>query len=592
MGIPTVNGAVFADDRYLANPLVFCGTVGILPRGMASKSVAPGDRIVAVGGRTGRDGIHGATFSSAELTADSEAISGGAVQIGNAITEKMVLDVLLQGRDLGLYRAITDCGAGGFSSAVGEMGATLGAVVDLDRAPLKYEGLSYTEIWISEAQERMVLAVPPEHLEELVNLFDSEGVEATDLGAFVDDGRLTLRYEGTVVGDLAMDFLHEGRPRVTRSARFTPPPTEPADLPVRDDFNADLRALLGDWDICSKEWIIRQYDHEVQGRTAIKPLVGVAGEGPGDAAVILPVRGSTVGLAIGCGLNPRYGDLDPYAMAAAVIDEAIRNVVSVGADPDRIALLDNFCWGNPERPETLGSLVLAAQACHDLAIAYGTPFISGKDSLYNEYTHEERSLAIPPTLLISAIGRVPDARRCVTMDLKEAGNVLLIVGQTRNELGGSSYLKMLGRTGGDVPRVDAETGRATFRALHRAIADGLIRSCHDLSEGGLAVALAEMCIGGGLGAEVSLRDVPCADEAAIDPVLLFAESPSRFVVEVRPEHVAEILDRCAELPIGRLGNVAAGSSEGPSLVVLGLDNGKVIDTPVAELRSRWLRPLD
>ena len=419
MGIPTVNGALAVDPGYLANPLVFCGTVGVLPRGKSFKKVEPGDRIIAIGGRTGRDGIHGATFSSAELTGHSETLSGGAVQIGNAITEKMVLDVILQARDRGLLHAITDCGAGGFSSAVGEMGAELGALVDLERAPLKYQGLSYTEIWISEAQERMVLAVPPESWPGLNELCSAEQVEATDLGEFVPTGRLTLRYHGHVVADLAMEFLHEGQPPVVRQASFTPPPQSTLELPARADLTADLLALLGHWDVCSKEWIVRQYDHEVQGRTVIKPLVGRHDDGPGDAAVILPVRGSYQGLAVSCGINPHYGRLDPFAMAACVIDEAVRNCVAVGAHPRRIALLDNFCWGSTERPETLGSLVLAAQACHDLALAYKTPFISGKDSLNNEYVHEGKSLAIPATLLISAIGQVPDVRRCVTMDFKE-----------------------------------------------------------------------------------------------------------------------------------------------------------------------------
>ncbi len=259
--------------------------------------------------------------------------------------------------------------------------------------------------------------------------------------------------------------------------------------------------MLHAWDVASKEWIIRQYDHEVQGRTVLKPLVGVADDGPGDAAVVLPVRGSTKGLAIACGINPRYGELDPYAMAGCVIDEAVRNCVAVGADPARIALLDNFCWGSPERPETLGSLVLAARGCHDLALAYRTPFISGKDSLYNEYAHQGTSLAIPPTLLISALGQVPDVRRCVTMDLKEAGNRLLVAGLTRLELGGSQWLETLGRSGGGAPRVDPALGRRLFAAIHAAINAGLIRSCHDLSDGGLAVALAEMALAGGLGAK-------------------------------------------------------------------------------------------
>ncbi|WZO97113.1 phosphoribosylformylglycinamidine synthase subunit PurL [Isosphaeraceae bacterium EP7] len=588
MGIPTVNGALVVNPGYLANPLVFCGTVGVIPRGMSEKHVEHGDRIVAVGGRTGRDGIHGATFSSAELTADSESISGGAVQIGDAITEKMVLDVIMQARERGLFRSITDCGAGGFSSAVGEMGAEMGAAVDLDRAPLKYAGLSYTEIWISEAQERMVMAVPPENLGALLDLCAAEGVEATDLGVFEATGRLTLRYNGEVVGDLSMEFLHEGRPKVIRAATFTPPPYVELDLPDRTEFNTDLLKLLGHWDVCSKEWIVRQYDHEVQARTVIKPLVGVKDDGPGDASVVLPVHGSYRGLAISCGINPRYGRLNPYAMATLVVDEAIRNCVAVGADPSRIALLDNFCWGNTERPETLGSLVLAAQGCHDLALAYGTPFVSGKDSLYNEYTHEGKSLAIPPTLLISAMGQVPDVRHCVTMDLKEPGNVLFIAGHTRNELGGSLWSEVAILEGGRVPEVAPELGLSLFRAVHAAIGRGLIRSCHDLSEGGLAVTLAEMAIAGGLGAEVSVRDIPCDDDAAEDAILLFSESPSRFVLEVAPENVSAVVELFEGLPLGRLGDVV--KSEFP-LRVLGLDGQAAVELEVSAMKSAWQAPL-
>jgi len=595
MGIPTVNGALAVDPGYLANPLVFCGTVGVLPRGKAEKKVEAGDRIIAIGGRTGRDGIHGATFSSIELTSQSETVSGGAVQIGNAITEKMVADVIVQARDLGLLHAITDCGAGGFSSAIGEMAAELGAEVDLEKAPLKYQGLSYTEIWISEAQERMVLAVPPEKRHALLDLCRSENVEATDLGRFTDTGRLVLRYQDEVVADLSMRFLHEGRPAVVREATWTAPEDRPIKRPDRGDFTADLRALLQHWDVCSKEWIVRQYDHEVQARTVVKPLVGLHDDGPGDAAVILPVRGSTRGLAVACGVNPRYGQLDPYAMAACVVDEAIRNCVAVGADPARIALLDNFCWGNPERPETLGALVLAARACHDMALAYGTPFISGKDSLNNEYTHDGRSLAIPPTLLISAIGQVPDARSCVTMDLKEPGNLLVVLGETRLELGGSLWAHLHQQAGGRVPRVDPAVGRACFGALHTAMARGLVRSCHDLSEGGLAVALAEMALAGGLGARVALAGVPCTDQAASDFVLLFSESPSRFVLEVVPDRWRELALVLDGLPLGRLGEVNSGSAgretDSPRLTVLGLDEKVVIDAKVSDLKAVWQRPL-
>src|SRR5262249_31238851 len=447
----------------------------------------------------------------------------------------MVLDVIIQARDQGLFHAITDCGAGGFSSAVGEMGAALGAEVELSHAPLKYPGLSYTEIWISEAQERMVLAVPPAQWPALEALCRSEGVEATDLGEFLDSGRLTLRYQGQRVADLSMKFLHDGRPTVVRAASWTPAPDRPLEAPDRREFTGDLISLLQHGDVCSKEWIVRQYDHEVQARTVIKPMVGVGDDGPGDAAVVLPVRGSTRGLAVGCGINPRWGQIDPYAMAACVIDEAVRNCTAVGADPERIAILDNFCWGNTERPETLGSLVQAAQACYDVSLAFRTPFISGKDSLNNEFVHEGRSLAIPPTLLISAIGIVPDIRSCVTMDLKEAGNRLYLLGTTAPELGGSLWSEVHGRPGGRVPRVDLARAPRIVRAVHQAIRGGLIRSCHDLSEGGLAVALAEMALAGGLGAQVSLREVPCDSDAVDDFVRLFSESPTRFLLEVRAE---------------------------------------------------------
>ncbi len=585
MGIPTVNGALVGHPSYLANPLVFCGTVGVLPRGMSEKSVQAGDRIVAVGGRTGRDGIHGATFSSVELTSESESISGGAVQIGNAITEKMVLDIVIQARDRGLFRSITDCGAGGFSSAVGEMGAELGAEVELDKAPLKYEGLSYTEIWISEAQERMVLAVPPENWAELKQLCQSEGVEATDLGQFVDTGRLTLKYQGEVVGDLSMHFLHDGRPKVVRKATYVEPEVKPLTLPDETDYTNDLLAILGTWDVCSKEWIVRQYDHEVQARTVIKPLVGEKDDGPGDASVVLPVAGSTRGLAISCGINPRYGLLDPYAMAGCVIDEAVRNCVAVGADPERIAILDNFCWGNTERPETLGSLVMAAEGCRDVALAYGTPFISGKDSLYNEYSHEGQSRSIPPTLLISAMGQVPDVRKCVTMDLKEAGNSLLLVGTTRDELGGSHWAMVRGLEGGYVPKVNLETAPRIFKAVHEAISQGLIRSCHDLSEGGLAVALAEMAIAGGLGAEISLD---FEGEGAAHPAsALFSESPTRFLLEVRDQSVNDVFELLYSLPTVDIGEVISD----PRLIITDGSSRTFIDAPLSALKDAWQAPL-
>jgi phosphoribosylformylglycinamidine synthase len=588
MGIPTVNGAVLFDERYLANPLVYCGTVGLIPVDRSRKQPQAGDLIVAVGGRTGRDGIHGATFSSIELSAESEKVSGGAVQIGNAITEKKLLDVLLQARDRGLYHAITDCGAGGFSSAVGEMGEHLGAAVQLDRAPLKYEGLSYTEIWISESQERMILAVPEEKWPELQSLCAGEGVEATAIGRFEATKRLRLFYQGQQVGDLEMGLLHHGRPdvvrRATQPAASSRTPAKPQ-AATQANFTDTLLRILSSWNVCSKEWIIRQYDHEVQGGSVVKPLVGVQDDGPSDAAVVMPVLGSWTGLAVGCGINPRYGDLDPYRMAAAAIDEAVRNVVAVGADPARIALLDNFCWGNTERPEVLGSLVRAAEACRDMALAYTMPFISGKDSLNNEYHAGGKHISIPPTLLISALGRVPDVRRCVTMDLKDPGNLLFVVGVTRDEMGGSHYHLVNGLQGGEPPAVDLELAPRLFRELHEAIRGGLVRSCHDLSEGGLAVAAAEMALAGGVGADLQLA--PLAAAGMADEVLLFAESTGRFIIEVAPANAEALRQVFGDVPLRQVGQTV----KEPRLRVAGNSGEWIVWAPLADLKEAWQKPL-
>ena len=591
MGIPTVNGAIVFDDRYLANPLVFCGTVGLIPNDKAFKAVEPGDLIVALGGRTGRDGIHGATFSSLELSHESETVSGGAVQIGNAITEKKVQDVIVVARDRGLFTAVTDCGAGGFSSAVGEMGAELGATVALDRAPLKYTGLSYTEIWISESQERMVLSVPPEKWDELKRLCDSEDVEAAVLGTFDPTDRLRLTFGGELVADLDMQFLHEGRPTVVRNAEWTPPvkahPSRRVGFAPQSHQDSLLK-ILSTYSVCSKEWVIRQYDHEVQGGSVVKPLVGVMNDGPSDAAVIMPVLGSWTGLAVGCGLNPRYGDLDPYHMAAAAIDEAVRNVIAVGGDPGRTAILDNFCWGNVNDPAVLGALVRTAEACRDVAVAFGTPFISGKDSLNNTYAGADGGrLDIPHTLLISALARVPDVRRCVTMDLKEPGNDLYVVGFTRDELGGSHLYLVTGQGGGEPPRVDVALAPKVFAAVHAAITQGLIRACHDLSEGGLAVALAEMAFAGGIGADVTaLASLPGA-ETASDEVRLFSESTTRFLIEAEPGNAAALAACFAGLPFARIG----GTVSDPRLRVAGADGEWLIWAKLSDMKEAWQKPL-
>ena len=598
MGIPTVNGAIYFDERYLGNPLVYCGNVAMIPVDKCEKHAQPGDYIVSVGGRTGRDGIHGATFSSAELTHESETISGGAVQIGNAITEKMVADVILQARDRGLYSSITDCGAGGFSSAVGEMGESIGAEVWLEKAPLKYSGLSYTEIWISEAQERMVLAVPPSSWTEFEALCRSEGVEAAILGEFKPTGRLVLKYHGQQVADLAMRFLHDGRPPIVREAVFTPKVEGPLTVAEsRSDaatFDESLKRILGSLNVCSKEWVIRQYDHEVQAGSVVKPLVGVMNDGPSDAAVVRPNLQSKRGLAIACGMNPRFGDLDPYWMAASAIDEAVRNVIAVGADPRRIAILDNFCWGNTDRPETLGTLVRAALACKDTAIAFGTPFISGKDSLNNEFSFvdangQKQTVAIPSSLLISALGQLDDVEQAVTMDLKQSGNVLLLIGPTANELGGSHFAQVDGLEGGVVPRVDMKLAPRIFAAVHDAIRQGFVRSSHDLSEGGLAAAVAEMAFAGGLGVSLDLQPLAKSSGLTDDSVLLFSESNSRFVLEVPAASQASVesLCRSANVPVVKLGEVTVGNR----VQIRGAAGTVVIDSGLDELKHSWKQPL-
>jgi phosphoribosylformylglycinamidine synthase len=349
---------------------------------------------------------------------------------------------------------------------------------------------------------------------------------------------------------------------------------------------AILQGILSSFSVCSKEWVIRRYDHEVQGGSVIKPLTGIRDDGPSDAAVVTPVLGSWTGLAIGCGINPRYGDIDPYWMAAAAIDEALRNVVAVGADPEKTAILDNFCWGNVNDPAYLGSLVRTAEACRDVALAFGTPFISGKDSLNNEYRSADRRISIPGTLLISALGRVADVRKCVTMDLKEPGNELFLIGVTRNEMGGSHFNLVTGRESGAVPRVDLQTARLYLKALHTAIERGLIRSCHDLSEGGLAVAIAEMAFAGGVGADVSNLKLSGAGSES-DEVKLFSESPTRFVVEVRPENVTQLKEIFADLALTALGKTVAE----PRLRIAATIGEWIIWAKLSELKEAWQKPL-
>ena len=588
LGIPTLNGAILFDNGYLGNPLVYCGTVGLMPKNLSrpGKQI-PGDLVVVVGGKTGRDGIHGVTFASEKLTGESRSVSFSSVQIGNAIVEKKMIDVILQARDRGLYRRITDCGGGGLSSAVGEMAEETGVRVDLDKVPLKYAGLSYSEIWISESQERMLLAVPPEHIKELLALFDSEDVIASVIGEFTDDRRLRLYYQDNLVCDLTMEFLHKGRPELISEAVWAPPQHPEPDFPPPADSTGDLLAILGSWNVCSKEWVVRQYDHEVQGGSVLKPLVGKNIDGPGDAAIVRPVIGSSKGVIVANGINPEYGKIDPYWMAASAIDEALRQVIAVGGNLKEIALLDNFCWGNTNRPEILGALVRAAQACHDMSIAYETPFISGKDSLHNEFEFEGQTVSIPHTLLISAMGVMDKTDAAISMDFKTGGNSIYAIGVTYPELGGSAYFKAHGFIGNSVPQVDPRAARILMDRLSSAIGQGLVRACHDCSEGGLGVALAEMAFAGGLGAEVDLSAVPLGKPISRNDFILFSESNSRFVVEVRGINRKRFEEAMSGLGFARIGKV----TRSPRLEILGLDGDKIISAGIDELKEAWQKPL-
>jgi phosphoribosylformylglycinamidine synthase len=576
MGIPTVNGAIYFDDSYTGNVTVYCGCIGLLPLKKFRKNAKPRHIILLAGGKTGRDGIHGVTFASAELTEKSEEVSRPAVQIADPIEEEKLKRAIIEIRDRELASAITDLGGGGLSSAVGETAKkfSCGATVELEKVPLKYRGLAPWEIYISESQERMLLTVPPENLEKVLEIFEKEDTEATAIGKLTQEAQLQLYYQSEKVADMDMSFLFEPPESVKNAtcenARFE----EPA-FPEPKNLTEPLLQLLSSPNIASKESVIRTYDHEVKGNTALKPLQGEYG-GPNDAAVIKPLENSWKGIAISCGMNPNYGKIDAYWMAASAIDEAIRNNTAVGGR--RIALLDNFTWGNPEKPERLGSLVSACKACYDFATAFKAPFISGKDSMYNESPLGP----VTPTLLITALGVVPDIRLTVSMDTKMPGDTLYIVGETLKELGGSEYYKLNAFLGKSVPKVRAAQARKTFRAVTKAIDLGFVKACHDLSEGGLAVTAAEMALAGGYGIELDLRKVP--NEALNrNDFLFFSESNSRFLIEVSEKTKTDfdILMKgkvCAE--IGRV-------TKNQGLVVRGLDGAVVVDASLTHLRRSW-----
>ncbi len=584
LGIPTVNGAIFFDQRYLGNPLVYCGTLGIIPKGFHQKSPKQNDLIVALGARTGRDGIHGATFSSAEL---SDSTDSSAVQIGNPIEEKKFLDVLLKARDLKLYSSITDCGAGGFSSAVGEMGEETGAEVFLEKVPLKYAGLKPWEIWLSESQERMILSVPEKNIEKLKQLCNEENVEATVIGKFTNDKKLKVFFEKDLILNLDMNFLHKGLPKSKLKAVWNSEKEKATQFSEPENISEILKQILSMHNIASKESTVRLYDHEVQGGTLLKPFMGLTGEAPADSSVVTPVLGEKKAVAVSNSLNPWYGDIDPYWMAFSCVDEAVRNIVATGCEIERIALLDNFCWGSPEKEENLGKLVRTAKGCYSASKDFNAPFISGKDSFYNEFSVNGKIISVPGTLLISAMAVVKDVSKILSPGFKKAENLIYLTGNTFEELGGSAFAHLINDSNGKVPKVDSVKALKSYNALSKASSHGLVKGMHDLSDGGLGVALSEMCFAKNLGAEIDLKKIKTGENISRNDFLLFSESNSRLLVEVEAGKEKEFEKILKGTDFSLIGKV----SKEPVLKITGLNGKKIVDQKIELLKNAWRKTL-
>jgi phosphoribosylformylglycinamidine synthase len=611
-GIPYATGWEFYDERYLAKPMVYCGTLGLLPKTLPDgrkaheKEARPGDRIVMTGGRIGKDGIHGATFSSEELHADSPV---QAVQIGDPITQKKMTDFLLEARDLGLYRAITDNGAGGLSSSIGEMaGGPGGATLDLAKAPLKYAGLQPWEIWLSEAQERMTLAVPAENLDALRELAARREVELSDLGEFNDSGYLHLRYGDRTVAYMSMEFLHDGCPRLELEAEWRPPRFPEPDLPASGALTGTLTDLLGRLNIASKEARSRQYDHEVKGRDVLKPFVGKNRDIPADATIQLVDYDSPEGIVLSKGFNAHYSDIDCYAMIAAALDEAVRRIVAVGGRLDYIAALDNFCWPDPvqsdETPDgklKLAQLVRANQAFYDVCTTWGIPLISGKDSMKNDSRRGGRKISIPPSVLVSAVGKIDDCARALTPEAKAVGDIVYVVGETRAELAGSELAWMLHDArvdagelavdlppaiGGQAPTLNPHAALELYGRVEQAAREGLLRSLHAPTMGGLAVGFALVAMGGELGLGLELEAIPTSGGMR-DAEVLFSESNGRFIATVPPGKAKAFEALMKGYPCQAVGQV----TDQPRLTVRDRNGERPIDEDVMKLKAAWKKPL-
>jgi phosphoribosylformylglycinamidine synthase subunit PurSL len=595
-GIPTPQGFVYFDERYKGKPLVFVGTVGLIPKFVngkpsCEKKAVAGDNIVMIGGRVGRDGIHGATFSSEALSSGSPAT---AVQIGDPITQKKLSDAIVkEARDRGLYHSITDNGAGGLSCSVAEMARECGGFeVDLDRVPLKYPGLAPWQIWVSESQERMTAAIPDDRVDEFIGLMERRGVEATVIGKFRDGTRGVVRYDGKNIFDIDMTFLHEGLPRKKLTTTYTKTKHPYPEFSDPEEMTDIFRGMTGRLNTASFTFISTQYDHEVQANSVIKPLQGRGGVN-GNATVIRPVLDSYRGVVLSQGLYPSYSDIDTYRMAACSIDTAIRNAISAGGRLEKLAILDNFCWCDSSNPERLGQLREAARACRDYAIAYRTPFISGKDSMFNDFrgfdeTFREEMISIPPTLLVSSIGVVDDIRTCQTIDFKFPGDLVYLIGVTRDETGGSEYLAYRGEMisgrryiGDDAPSVPAEGFVTLYRALETAIDRGLVSSSLSVERGGLGLALAKSALAGMLGFSADLAAVP--SETGRNDSILYSESQGRVLVSVNPARKKEFEQIFAGMQVGLIGTV----TEKPVIEITGLKGNTIVRIGIDELMETY-----
>ncbi len=581
-GIPTLSGFIKFDDRYRAKPLVFAGTVGLIPRKskdgkrlLHEKNAQVGDLIVVAGGRVGLDGIHGATFSSVTLDSTSPAT---AVQIGDPITQKKMSDAIVkEARDLGLYNSITDNGAGGFSSSVAEMAKEVqtdhgkhgGIHIDLEKVPLKYPGLSPWEIWISESQERMTLAVPRDKWETFQKLMEKRGVETTVIGKFTDSGKAIVQYNGKTIMDIDMEFLHNGLPKQQlRTERIVLPPFFSLHSKGKN-FTNDLENLLGNKNICGSAFISEQYDHEVQASSVLKPLSG-AGRINTDTQVFRPVLTSDKGVVLSYGVYPSYGDISTYHMAACALDTAVRNIVSAGGKLSHLAILDNTCWCSSNDPKRLYQLVEAIKACYDYAVGYGTPFISGKDSMFNDFKGYDENgapvaISIPPTLLISAISVMPDIYKTVSPEFKNNGDIIYLLGETLDEL---------------VPTVNLEKNLKTYIALEKAIEKELLVSSLSVASGGLGIALGKACVGGMLGCKVSISQI--APEALSVNAKLFSESQGRILVSVSPKNANEFEKIMQKIPYAYLGKT---TKDGKVTIIDG--KSKIVETNVKKLHNAY-----